>query len=58
MKEQPPRHTEKQLMEEKNKEKNRQLHKQHKELIELRNASEIKTNKNGVFFKGGMNTFL
>ena len=40
-------------MEEKNKEKNRQLHKQHKELIELRNASEIKKNKMGFFQEGG-----
>lgn len=42
MKEQPLRHTEKQLTEEKIKEKNRQLQKQHEELIQLRNASEIR----------------
>ena len=45
MKEQPLRHTEKQLTEEKIKEKNRQLQKQHEELIELRNASEIRYKK-------------
>ncbi|CAG2186864.1 unnamed protein product [Mytilus edulis] len=42
MKVQPVRHTEKQLTEERIKEKNKQLQKQHKELMELRNTDQIK----------------
>ncbi|XP_052058897.1 uncharacterized protein LOC127699184 [Mytilus californianus] len=45
MKVQPVRHTEKQLTEERIKEKNKQLQKQHKELMELRNTDQIKVDK-------------
>ncbi|CAC5362226.1 unnamed protein product [Mytilus coruscus] len=45
MKVQPVRHTEKQLTEERIKEKNKQLQKQHKELMQLRNTGQIKVDK-------------